>query len=464
MAASASSPPPPVDAGASSAPRPLTARSGAPLAGTATVPGDKSISHRAVMLGALAVGETRVTGLLEGEDVLATAEAFRQMGAAIRRGPDSVWTVRGVGLGGLREPAGVLDMGNSGTAARLLLGVLAGHPIRCFMTGDASLVKRPMKRVIDPLSRMGARIESRSGGRLPLMIDGAAPVRPIEYDLPVASAQVKSAVLLAGLMARGATTVREPAATRDHSERMLGHFGAEIEVEPRDGGLGPVVTLTGEPELTAADIAVPADPSSAAFPLVAALITQGSEVRLPGVGLNRTRTGLFTTLIEMGADLTIENEREEGGEPLGDLVARHSVLRGVEVPPERAPSMIDEYPILAVAAAFAEGDTAMRGVGELRVKESDRIAATEAGLDANGVASESGEDWLIVNGRGPEGVPGGGTVETHLDHRIAMSFLVMGLAARHPVTIDDRAAIATSFPGFADLIGGLGGDLGPDRD
>ncbi|MFC6855182.1 3-phosphoshikimate 1-carboxyvinyltransferase [Marivibrio halodurans] len=439
---------------------PITAHSGARLSGIARVPGDKSISHRAVMLGALAVGETRVTGLLEGEDVLATAAAFRAMGAGVARGEDGVWTIAGVGLGGLGEPPDILDMGNSGTAARLLLGVLAGHPIRCFLNGDASLRKRPMKRVADPLTAMGARIESRSGGRLPLMIDGAMAVLPVRYELPVASAQVKSAVLLAGLMARGETTVFEPAATRDHTERMLGHFGATVRVEPRDGGLGPAVTVVGEPELTAADIAVPADPSSAAFPIVAALITPGSEVRIPGVGLNPTRTGLFVTLREMGADLAIENEREEGGEPLGDIVARHSALTGIEVPPERAPSMIDEYPVLAVAAAFAEGRTVMRGVGELRVKESDRIAAMEAGLAANGVATESGADWLIVEGRGAGDVPGGGPpVETHLDHRIAMSFLVMGLAARNPVAIDDGRAIATSFPGFADLMTGLGARL-----
>lgn len=441
------------------APQPLTTRAGAPLVGEARAPGDKSISHRAVMLGALAVGRTRVTGLLEGEDVLATAAAFRRMGVGVTRGADGVWTIDGVGLGGLQEPAGVLDMGNSGTAARLLMGVLAGHPIRCFLTGDASLIKRPMNRVADPLRQMGARIETRSGGRLPLMIEGAEAVLPIRYDLPVASAQVKSAVLLAGLTARGETTVLEPAATRDHTERMLGHFGATVRVEPRGDGRGPIVTLVGEPELTAADIQVPADPSSAAFPIVAALVTPGSEVRVPAVGLNPTRTGLFTTLKEMGADLTIENEREEGGEPLGDLVARHSALKGVEVPPARAPSMIDEYPILCVAAAFAEGETVMRGVEELRVKESDRIAAMEAALAANGVRSESGEDWMIVTGCGPDGVLGGGTVETHLDHRIAMSALVLGLAAQQPVTIDDARAIATSFPDFVPLMRGLGASL-----
>jgi 3-phosphoshikimate 1-carboxyvinyltransferase len=437
----------------------LSGHPGTALSGTANVPGDKSISHRAVMLGALAVGQTRVTGLLEGEDVLATAAAFRAMGASITRRPDRVWVIDGVGLGGLREPADILDMGNSGTAARLLLGVLAGHPIRCFLSGDGSLRKRPMKRVTDPLTQMGARIEARSGARLPLMIDGADPVRAISYDLPVASAQVKSAVLLAGLMARGQTTVLEPAATRDHTERMLGHFGAKVQVEARGQGLGPAVTLTGQPELTAADIRVPVDPSSAAFPIVAALITPGSEVRVPGVGLNPTRTGLFTTLIDMGADLTIENEREEGGEPLGDLVARHSSLKGVEVPPARAPSMIDEYPVLAVAASFAEGRTEMRGVEELRVKESDRIAATEAGLKANGITTTSGPDWMIVEGRGPDGVPGGGLVETELDHRIAMSFLIMGLAAKASVTIDDQAAIATSFPDFVSLMRALGATL-----
>jgi 3-phosphoshikimate 1-carboxyvinyltransferase len=436
----------------------LSARAPEPLSGSARVPGDKSISHRALMFGALAVGETRVSGLLEGEDVLATAAAFRSLGAAVDREGEGAWRIRGVGLGGLAEPADVLDMGNSGTAARLILGVLAGHPIRCFLTGDASLRARPMKRVTDPLSAMGARIETRDGGRLPLMIDGATEVLPINYELPVASAQVKSAVILAGLMARGRTTVIEPAATRDHTERMLTHFGAEVSREPV--GPGFRVSISGQPELTAADVVVPADPSSAAFPLVAALLVPGSEVRLPGIGMNPTRIGLIETLREMGGDITIENERVEGGEPVADLTARHSALAGVEVPPERAPSMIDEYPVLAVAAACAQGRTVMRGVEELRVKESDRIAAMADGLCANGVTVEDGPDWMAVEGR-PGDIAGGQTVRTHLDHRIAMSFFILSLVARDPVTIDDDAPIRTSFPNFLDLMRGLGVETTP---
>lgn len=434
----------------------LTASTSPSLSGDIRVPGDKSISHRAVMLGALAVGRTTVSGLLEGEDVLATAAAFRAMGAGVERHGDGSWTIDGVGLGGLTEPGVILDMGNSGTAARLLMGVLAGHPIRAFLSGDASLNKRPMNRVAGPLRRMGAAIETRSEGRLPLMIEGRAEPTPIEYALPVASAQVKSAILLAGLCARGKTTVIEPAPTRDHSERMLRAFGAEVEVTPEGGGNR--VTVTGQPELTACDIAVPADPSSAAFPLVAALIVPGSDLTLRAVGMNPTRTGLIDTLIEMGGAIELLDRREEGGEPVADLRVRHSALKGISVPPERAPSMIDEYPVLAVAAAFAEGETEMRGVHELRVKESDRLAATAAGLEANSVRFEMGEDWLVVKG-GAGTVIGGGTVETHLDHRIAMSFLVMGLASSEPVSIDDDAAIATSFPGFIELMRGLGATL-----
>ncbi len=434
----------------------LTASPSPALTGDIRVPGDKSISHRAVMLGALAVGRTTVSGLLEGEDVLATAAAFRAMGATVEHQADGTWTIDGVGLGGLREPAEVLDMGNSGTAARLLLGVLAGHPIRAFMTGDASLTKRPMNRVAGPLRQMGAVIETRSEGRLPLMIEGRAEPLPIDYELPVASAQVKSAVLLAGLTARGKTTVIEPVATRDHSERMLRAFGAEVTVTPE--GSGNRITVTGQPELIACEIAVPSDPSSAAFPMVAALIVPGSDVTLRSVGMNPTRAGLIDTLIEMGGDIDILDRREEGGEPVADLRIRHSALKGISVPPDRAPSMIDEYPVLAVAASFATGATEMRGVHELRVKECDRLAATIAGLKANGVTCEMGEDWMVVEG-GVGSVKGGGTVETHIDHRIAMSFLVMGLASKSGVTIDDDAAIATSFPGFRDLIQGLGGNL-----
>lgn len=431
----------------------LTVSAGSPLIGTARVSGDKSISHRAVMLGGLAIGTTQIEGLLEGEDVLATAAAFRQLGADVTRHQDGAWTVTGVGLGGLREPEDILDMGNSGTAARLLLGILAGHPIRCMMTGDASLRSRPMGRVTDPLTAMGARIETRDGGRLPLMIQGADMVLPITYELPVPSAQVKSAVLLAGLMARGETAVIESIATRDHTERMLTHFGAKVSREALADG-GSRIAVTGEPELTAADILVPADPSSAAFPLVAALLVPGSEVHLPNIGMNPTRIGLIKTLLEMGADIVIENERVAGGEPVADLIARHSTLHGVDVPPERAASMIDEYPILCIAASQAEGTTRMQGVSELRVKESDRIAAMATGLRANGVTVTEGEDWMQVEGR-PGDVAGGARVATHLDHRIAMSFFVLGLVTKKPVTIDDAAPIRTSFPNFLDLMAAL---------
>ncbi|HAE04204.1 MAG TPA: 3-phosphoshikimate 1-carboxyvinyltransferase [Rhodospirillaceae bacterium] len=431
----------------------LTVSAGSPLIGTARVPGDKSISHRAVMLGGLAVGTTQIEGLLEGEDVLATAAAFRQLGADVTRHQDGAWTVTGVGLGGLREPEDILDMGNSGTAARLLLGILAGHPIRCMMTGDASLRSRPMGRVTDPLTAMGARIETRDGGRLPLMIQGADMVLPITYELPVPSAQVKSAVLLAGLMARGETAVIESVATRDHTERMLTHFGGKVSREALADG-GSRIAVTGEPELTAADILVPADPSSAAFPLVAALLVPGSEVHLPNIGMNPTRIGLIKTLLEMGADIVVENERVAGGEPVADLIARHSTLHGVDVPPERAASMIDEYPILCIAASQAEGTTRMQGVSELRVKESDRIAVMATGLRANGVTATAGEDWMQVEGR-PGDVAGGARVATHLDHRIAMSFFVLGLVTKKPVTIDDAAPIRTSFPNFLDLMAAL---------
>ncbi|MAO93715.1 MAG: 3-phosphoshikimate 1-carboxyvinyltransferase [Rhodospirillales bacterium] len=431
----------------------LTVSAGSSLIGTVRVPGDKSISHRAVMLGGLAVGTTQIEGLLEGEDVLATAAAFRQLGADVTRHQDGAWTVTGVGLGGLREPEDILDMGNSGTAARLLLGILAGHPIRCMMTGDASLRSRPMGRVTDPLTAMGARIETRDGGRLPLMIQGADMVLPITYELPVPSAQVKSAVLLAGLMARGETAVIESVATRDHTERMLTHFGGKVSREALADG-GSRIAVAGEPELTAADILVPADPSSAAFPLVAALLVPGSEVHLPNIGMNPTRIGLIKTLLEMGADIVVENERVAGGEPVADLIARHSTLHGIEVPPERAASMIDEYPILCIAASQAEGTTRMQGVSELRVKESDRIAVMATGLRANGVTVTEGEDWMQVEGR-PGDVAGGAKVATHLDHRIAMSFFVLGLVTKKPVTIDDAAPIRTSFPNFLDLMAAL---------
>ena len=435
-------------------PRPLCSRAGGPLTGDVRVPGDKSISHRALMFGALAVGETRIAGLLEGEDVLRTAAAMRLLGAEVVRGPDG-WRVAGRGIGGLTEPADVLDMGNSGTAARLLCGMLASHDLFAVMTGDASLRARPMRRVTEPLLACGAVFESREGGRLPLAIRGAVDALPIEYRLPVASAQVKSALLLAGLNAGGWTTIEEPEPTRDHSERMLRHFGAEVEVE--EAGAGRIVRLLGQPELRAADVVVPGDPSSAAFVLVAALVVPGSCVTVRGVGLNPARTGLFTTLREMGADLSITNERTEGGEPVGDVTATYGALRGIDVPAARAPSMIDEYPVLAAAAAGARGRTRMLGLGELRVKESDRLAATAAMLSGNGVRVAVAGDELAVEGGA---VPGGAVVATHMDHRIAMSALVLGLAAAAPVRVDDGAFIDTSFPGFVPLMQSLGARLG----
>ena len=435
-------------------PRPLTARSTGPLRGFATVPGDKSISHRALMLAGLAIGETRISGLLEGEDVLRTADAMRALGAKVTRDGPRQWRVSGVGIGGLNEPSDVLDMGNSGTAARLLCGVLASHDLFAVMTGDASLRGRPMRRVIEPLAACGAQFTSRSGGRLPLAITGAREARPLDYTLPVASAQVKSAVLLAGLNAPGITRVIEPEPTRDHTERMLAHFGATITSEP--SGTGRLIHLRGQPELIAADIAVPSDPSSAAFLLVAALLVPGSEVTVQGVGLNPLRTGLFATLLDMGTDLVVTNERIAGGERVGDVTARHSGLTGVDVPAERAPSMIDEYPILAVAAAFAHGTTRLRGLQELRVKESDRLLATLALLRGAGVdATVEGDDLLIEGGA----VPGGGIVVTHMDHRLAMAGLVLGLASERPVMVDDHAFIDTSFPGFVALMRQLGADL-----
>ena len=437
----------------------LTAHPSEGLQGTAAVPGDKSISHRALLLSGLAVGESRIEGLLEGEDVLRSAAAMRAMGAEIERDSDGVWHVWGRGLGGLVEPDDVLDLGNSGTGARLLMGVIAGHGIQAVLTGDASLRVRPMKRVAEPLERMGARILTREGGTMPLTVIGSADPLPIRYRLPVASAQVKSAVLLAGLCAPGETIVEEPAPTRDHTERMLRHFGAAVAVEDDGGDAVRRITLGGQPELTGGDIRVPADPSSAAFPLVAALVAPGSRVRLPRIGTNPLRTGLLTTLEEMGASIRYENRGEEGGETVADLVAEAGPLQGVEVPAERAPSMIDEYPILAVAAAVAEGRTVMRGLGELRVKESDRLAAVAQGLAACGVAVEEGPDFLVVEGAGGR-PPGGGAIASRLDHRIAMAFLVLGLASEKPVTVDDSTPIDTSFPGFQGLMAGLGAGLG----
>jgi len=438
-----------------SAPAPLAGvRPKTPLAGSIRVPGDKSISHRALMLGALAVGRTEITGLLEGEDVLCTASALRAMGAGIERPGEGRWRVDGVGLGGLGEAPDMLDLGNSGTAARVLLGILATHPITSFVTGDASLRSRPMGRVTGPLSRFGARFTTREGDRLPLAVSGAASPVPIEHTLPVPSAQVKSAVLLAGLNTPGETTVIEPQATRDHTERMLGHFGATLRVEPMERG-GRRITIVGQPELKAAPVVVPADISSAAFVIVAALIVPGSEVTVEGVGLNPSRTGLLASLREMGADIAYLDERIEGGEPVADLRVRAGTLHGADIPPERAPSMIDEYPILAVAASCARGRTVMRGLAELRVKESDRLTGIATGLAACGVKVSVEGDDLIVDGDG-RAPAGGALIETRLDHRIAMPFLVMALATKSPVRIDDARPIATSFPGFVPLMNRLG--------
>jgi 3-phosphoshikimate 1-carboxyvinyltransferase len=439
----------------SAEPAPARARRSGALTGRVRAPGDKSTSHRALIFGLLAVGETRIEGLLEGEDVIATARACQALGAEVERLAAGRWRVRGVGVGGLKSPAGVLDFGNAGTGSRLMMGVVGGSNVEATFDGDASLRSRPMRRILDPLEKMGATVVSQAeGGRVPLTIRGPSRAIPITYETPAPSAQIKSAVLLAGLNAPGVTTVIEREATRDHTERMLRAFGAEVTVEPH-GAHGRAIRLVGEPELKPADISVPADPSSAAFPLVAALITPGSEIVIEGVMTNPLRSGLLTTLIEMGADVAFLGQREEGGEEVADLVVKASALTGVDVPAERAPTMIDEYPVLAVAASFATGETRMRGLHELRVKESDRLAAVYAGLIACGVEARIEGDDLIVTGR--SGVPGGGeAIATHLDHRIAMSFLVMGLASDQPVAIDDAAMIATSFPDFVALMRGLG--------
>ncbi len=437
-------------------PVPLTARRRGPLRGRVRVPGDKSISHRALILGALAVGETGIGGLLEGDDVLRTAKAVEALGALVERRGAGEWIVRGVGVAGFAAPAGALDFGNSGTGCRLVLGAVAGCPITATFDGDASLRQRPMRRVLDPLERIGARTLVATDGRLPLTLAGAREPIPIVFEPPVPSAQLKSAVLLAGLAAPGETVVIEAEATRDHTEKMLTHFGADVRVEPH-GALGRRITLAGQPELSPRPIVVPADPSSAAFPLVAALITPGSDVILGGVMMNPLRAGLIATLDAMGASIERLALRNEGGEEVADLRVRAGALRAVEVPASRAPSMIDEYPVLAIAAAFAEGTTVMRGLKELRVKESDRLVGTAALLHANGVEAEIDGDDLIVHGRGR--ATGGGLVTTHMDHRIAMSALVMGLASEKPVKIDDGSFIATSFPGFVELMRGLGADL-----
>ena len=435
--------------------QPMISAKCGPLTGEAAVPGDKSISHRALLFGAMAVGETRITGLLEGQDVLDTARAMRAFGATVTQTGPGAWSVHGVGVGGFREPEDVIDCGNSGTGVRLIMGSMATTAMTATFTGDASLRKRPMGRVTDPLALFGAQAYGRKGGRLPMTVVGAANPVPVRYALPVASAQVKSAVLLAGMNAPGETVVIEREPTRDHSERMLLGFGAELTVEK--GREGHVITLKGQPELRPQSVAVPRDPSSAAFPTCAALIVEGSDITVPGVSQNLTRNGLYLTLVEMGARIDFLNPREEGGEPVADLRVRFSdAMQGIEVPPDRAPSMIDEYPILSVVAAFSHGKTVMRGVRELRVKESDRIDAMARGLEACGVRIEEDEDTLVVYGMGPGGVPGGATCATHLDHRIAMSFLVAGMAARAEIAVDDASPIVTSFPIFEGLMNGLG--------
>lgn len=434
-------------------PRPLEISARGPLRGHVRVPGDKSISHRALMFSSLAVGESRIEGLLEGEDVLATAAAMRAMGATIDRGADGVWHVHGVGVGGLLQPEAALDMGNSGTSTRLLMGLIASHPITATFVGDASLSRRPMGRVIEPLSRMGADITASPDGRLPLMLRGICPAIPIDYALPVASAQVKSAILLAGLNATGITIVREPVPTRDHSERMLRGFGATVEIERTDAGR--VIAITGEAELRPQSVTVPGDPSSAAFWMVAASIVPGSDVTIENVGLNPTRAGIVTALRLMGADIEELYAREVGGEPVADLRVRHTTLSGAEIPPELAPSMIDEFPALFVAAAFASGETRVRGAEELRVKESDRLATMAAALAACGVRVREIEDGLDIVGSSGEALAGGATVATRLDHRIAMSMAVAGLHSRAPVTLDDATPVATSYPDFFQTLDAL---------
>ena len=438
---------------------PVTSRSGTALKGRVRVPGDKSISHRSMIFGLLAIGETRVEGLLEGDDVLRTAEACKALGAAITREAPGRWRIRGVGIGGLTEPSQVLDFGNAGTGSRLMMGVAGSHPITTTFDGDASLRKRPMRRILDPLVQMGVTVVSEAeGGRVPLTLRGPRETIPITYETPAASAQIKSAILLAGLNSPGRTTVLEREATRDHTERMLRHFGASVEVKPW-GEDGRAITLQGQPELRGSTVVVPSDPSSAAFPLVAALITPGSDIIIEGIMMNPLRIGLITTLLEMGASIERLNERDEGGETVADLRVRASRLTGVTVPAARAPAMIDEYPILAVAASFAEGTTRMQGLHELRVKESDRLAAVAAGLAEAGVDHLIEGDDLVINGSGGKVRGGGRPIATHLDHRIAMSFLVMGLATQEPMTVDDGSMIMTSFPTFIPLMRDLGATI-----
>ncbi len=436
----------------------LTSKKSGPLNGSARIPGDKSMSHRALMFGALAEGETMISGLLEGEDVYNTATAMRAMGANITKGDDGLWRCFGQGVGNLEEPSAVLEMGNSGTSTRLLLGIVAAHPMTVCFTGDKSLIKRPMGRVITPLEQMGASFLSRAGGRLPLAIRGTDNAKAITYKLPVASAQVKSAIILAGLNARGTTTVIESHPTRDHSENMLRHFGVNVTVEKTEDG-ADAISITGGQALLGCAVDVPSDPSSAAFPVVAALINPGSEIKLHRIGMNPRRTGLYDTLIEMGAEITFENQKIEASEPIATLVIKSTKpLKGITVPPERVPSMIDEFPILAMAAACAEGTTKMTDLAELRVKESDRLLMVANGLKACGVELEMGEDWLTIHGTGKP-PKGGAMIETALDHRIAMSFLVLGTATQEPVSIDDSSPIKTSFPNFIELMREIGANI-----
>ncbi|MBE2191438.1 MAG: 3-phosphoshikimate 1-carboxyvinyltransferase [Alphaproteobacteria bacterium] len=434
---------------------PLTSKKSGSLHGTLRVPGDKSMSHRALMFGALAEDETMISGLLEGEDVYSTAAAMRAMGARIIKGEDGLWRCFGQGIGNLTEPSDVMNMGNSGTSTRLLMGIVAAHPITACFTGDKSLVNRPMGRVITPLEQMGATFLSRAGGRLPLAIKGTEDAKAITYKLPVASAQVKSAILLAGLNARGTTTVIENHPTRDHSENMLRHFGIQVTVEKTDAN-ADAISITGGQRLLGCAIDVPADPSSAGFPVVAALINEGSDIHLPRVGINPRRIGLYETLIEMGADIVFDKKKIEAGEPIATISVKSTgSLKGITVPPERVPSMIDEFPILAMAAACANGTTYMTGLAELRVKESDRLLMVAQGLKACGVNLEMGDDWLTIHGTGKP-PQGGATIETALDHRIAMSFLVLGTATEEPITIDDGSPIKTSFPNFIELMTEMG--------
>jgi 3-phosphoshikimate 1-carboxyvinyltransferase len=440
----------------------MTSRKCGPLKGEAAVPGDKSISHRALIFGALSIGETKITGLLEGEDVLDTGKAMEALGATVTCHGEGEWSVHGVGVGGFTEPEQVIDCGNSGTGVRLIMGLVSTYDFATTFTGDGSLRSRPMARITDPLAEFGAKSYGRSGGRLPLTLIGTGAPTPVTYETPMPSAQVKTAVLFAGLNTPGETVVIEKEATRDHTERMLKGFGADIKTELTPEGYHKI-TLQGQPKLKPQTVAVPRDPSSAAFPVCAALLVEGSDITVPGVSQNATRNGIYTTLVEMGADITFANPREEGGEPVADLRVKYSKLKGVEVPPERAASMIDEYPVLSVVAAFAEGTTVMKGVKELRVKESDRIDAMARGLEKCGVEIEEDQDTFIVHGKGAGGMEGGVTCATHLDHRIAMSFMIAGMASQKPVSLDDGSPIATSFPIFESLMAGLGAHVTRDN-